>query len=249
MIKEELPFSSIYESITESNDNKYDLPMTLEDYEEIDDYEDLIQIEYGLEDDKQIYKSFMNASINEVLDTLDAREKDVIIRRFGLNGNRPQSLDEIKVLYNLSRERIRTIEAKALRKLRHPSRAKKIRDFYITNNSRRNNNHKPSKSKIYNKLFDLLKIKLNKESLLVFMNMENLNWNEKDLNEHLKELKAIIECIVEGIDNNLPPVQIYFAIKKKENVEVSIEFIKRVLKEYEKKQIPHLLIKKAAKKM
>ncbi len=67
--------------------------------------------------------------LEEILDTLDDRSKDVIIKRFGLNGQEPMTLEEIGEIYNVTRERIRQIESKALRKLRHPSRSKKYKAY------------------------------------------------------------------------------------------------------------------------
>ena len=67
--------------------------------------------------------------LEEILDTLDDRSKDVLIRRFGLNGQEPMTLEEIGEIYNVTRERIRQIESKALRKLRHPSRSKKYKAY------------------------------------------------------------------------------------------------------------------------
>ncbi len=65
----------------------------------------------------------------EVLDTLSDREKKVLMLRFGLEDGRPRTLEEVGKEFNVTRERIRQIEAKALRKLRHPSRSKKLRDY------------------------------------------------------------------------------------------------------------------------
>ena len=65
----------------------------------------------------------------EVLDTLSEREKKVLMLRFGLEDGRPRTLEEVGKEFNVTRERIRQIEAKALRKLRHPSRSKKLRDY------------------------------------------------------------------------------------------------------------------------
>jgi RNA polymerase primary sigma factor len=67
--------------------------------------------------------------INNTLKTLTTREKNIIELRFGFDDAQPKTLDEIGRKYDLSRERIRQIEAKALRKLRHPSRSRKLRDF------------------------------------------------------------------------------------------------------------------------
>ena len=69
--------------------------------------------------------------LREVLDTLTVREKEVLELRFGLFDGSSHTLDEVGKQFKVTRERIRQIEAKALRKLRHPSRAKKLKDFLI----------------------------------------------------------------------------------------------------------------------
>ena len=67
--------------------------------------------------------------VDEVLSSLSDREKKVLILRFGLEDGRPRTLEEVGKEFMVTRERIRQIEAKALRKLRHPSRSKKLRDY------------------------------------------------------------------------------------------------------------------------
>ena len=64
-----------------------------------------------------------------VLDTLTPREEKVLRLRYGLDDGRPRTLEEVGKEFNVTRERIRQIEAKALRKLRHPSRSKRLKDF------------------------------------------------------------------------------------------------------------------------
>ena len=73
--------------------------------------------------------SMLQKQLREVLDTLSEREKKVLILRFGLDDGRPRTLEEVGKEFNVTRERIRQIEAKALRKLRHPSRSKKLNDY------------------------------------------------------------------------------------------------------------------------
>lgn len=73
--------------------------------------------------------SMLREQLMEVLDTLSDREKKVLMLRFGLEDGRPRTLEEVGKEFNVTRERIRQIEAKALRKLRHPSRSKKLRDY------------------------------------------------------------------------------------------------------------------------
>ncbi|HBD87118.1 MAG TPA: RNA polymerase sigma factor RpoD [Clostridiales bacterium] len=73
--------------------------------------------------------SLLKEQLMTVLDTLTPREKKVLELRFGIVDGRTRTLEEVGKEFNVTRERIRQIEAKALRKLRHPSRSKKLRDF------------------------------------------------------------------------------------------------------------------------
>ena len=67
--------------------------------------------------------------LDEVLDTLTEREQKVLRLRFGMDDGRARTLEEVGKEFDVTRERIRQIEAKALRKLRHPSRSRKLRDY------------------------------------------------------------------------------------------------------------------------
>lgn len=73
--------------------------------------------------------TLLHEQLMEVLDTLTEREQKVLKLRFGLLDGRPRTLEEVGKEFNVTRERIRQIEAKALRKLRHPSRSKKLKDY------------------------------------------------------------------------------------------------------------------------
>lgn len=73
--------------------------------------------------------ALMREQLSEVLKTLTPREARVLSLRYGLEDGNPKTLEEVGKEFNVTRERIRQIEAKALRKLRHPSRSKKLRDF------------------------------------------------------------------------------------------------------------------------
>ena len=73
--------------------------------------------------------TLLKEQLDDVLTTLTDREKKVLILRFGLYDGRARTLEEVGKEFDVTRERIRQIEAKALRKLRHPSRSKKLRDF------------------------------------------------------------------------------------------------------------------------
>lgn len=71
----------------------------------------------------------LKEQLNEVMSTLTDREQEVLKLRFGLDDGRTRTLEEVGKEFNVTRERIRQIEAKALRKLRHPSRSRKLKDF------------------------------------------------------------------------------------------------------------------------
>ncbi|MGH2637956.1 MAG: RNA polymerase sigma factor RpoD, partial [Rhabdochlamydiaceae bacterium] len=73
--------------------------------------------------------AILKDKLNEVLDTLTDRERKVLIRRFGLADGKPKTLEEVGLEFNVTRERIRQIEAKALRKMRHPTRSKQLKSF------------------------------------------------------------------------------------------------------------------------
>ena len=73
--------------------------------------------------------TLLQEQLAEVLDTLTEREQQVLRLRFGLNDGRARTLEEVGTVFHVTRERIRQIEAKALRKLRHPSRSRKLKDY------------------------------------------------------------------------------------------------------------------------
>lgn len=88
-----------------------------------------------IEDDKAASPSdsaeakMLREQLLQVLDTLTPRENEVLRKRYGLDDNKPKTLEEVGKEFNVTRERIRQIEAKALRKLRHPNRTKKLKDY------------------------------------------------------------------------------------------------------------------------
>ncbi len=75
------------------------------------------------------FYTLLREQLNEVLNTLTPREAQVLRLRFGLEDGRTRTLEEVGKVFNITRERIRQIEAKALRKLRHPSRSKRLKDY------------------------------------------------------------------------------------------------------------------------
>ena len=80
--------------------------------------------------EQQAAENELGIMLREALSTLTEREQKIIILRFGLNDGRQRTLEEIGREFNVTRERIRQIEAKAIRKLRHPSRSRKFKDFF-----------------------------------------------------------------------------------------------------------------------
>ncbi len=98
-----------------------------------DDKETTLEQFIADEDQPSLYdsvsKEFLRDYLNDVLDTLSDREKRVLIMRFGLDDGKPKTLEDVGKEFNVTRERIRQIEAKAIRKLRHPTRARKLKDF------------------------------------------------------------------------------------------------------------------------
>ncbi len=90
---------------------------------------DFIEDEGASEPSEAASFTLLKEQLMSVLDTLTPREKKVLELRFGIIDGRTRTLEEVGKEFNVTRERIRQIEAKALRKLRHPSRSKKLRDF------------------------------------------------------------------------------------------------------------------------
>ena len=90
--------------------------------------QEFIADEDNLPDDTVAFLE-LKEEIRDVLDTLTAREKAVLMLRFGLYDGEERTLEQVGKYFNVTRERIRQIEAKALRKLRHPARSKKLHDF------------------------------------------------------------------------------------------------------------------------
>ena len=81
----------------------------------------------------QVSKNLLREDLENVLDTLSPRERDVLRLRYGLDDGRMKTLEEIGQIFNVTRERIRQIEAKALRKMRHPTRIRQLEGFLEAN--------------------------------------------------------------------------------------------------------------------
>lgn len=90
---------------------------------------DFIKDERNVSPEEYATNEMLKDEIAEVLLTLTEREEKVIRLRFGLEDGKSRTLEEVGQMFGVTRERIRQIEAKALRKLRHPSRSRKLKDY------------------------------------------------------------------------------------------------------------------------
>lgn len=90
---------------------------------------DFIEDEQALAPTDVVASNFLKEQLLEILDTLTPREEKVLRLRYGLDDGKPRTLEEVGKEFNVTRERIRQIEAKALRKLRHPTRSKRLKEF------------------------------------------------------------------------------------------------------------------------
>ena len=103
-----------------------EMPVGEEDHSSLGDF---IEDESAMAPPHEAGLQLLREQVGDVLDTLSPRERDVILMRYGLGDGRNRTLEDVGRHVGVTRERIRQIEAKALRKLRHPSRAQKLRDF------------------------------------------------------------------------------------------------------------------------
>ncbi len=122
-----VPVSRVREVLKISRDPvSLDTPIGEEDDSHLGDF---IEDDTALSPADSAAFSVLKEELAQALDSLTPREKEVVRLRFGLEDGRARTLEEVGKEFNVTRERIRQIEAKALRKLRHPSRSKRLKDF------------------------------------------------------------------------------------------------------------------------
>ena len=92
---------------------------------------DFIKDESSMSPEKYAISEMLKSELNDVLKTLTEREEKVLRLRFGIDDGQSLTLEEVGKIFGVTRERIRQIESKSLRKLKHPSRSKKLKDFLI----------------------------------------------------------------------------------------------------------------------
>lgn len=125
----DIPVEKVREVLKISSDPiSLDIPVGEEEDSHLGDF---IKDDNILEPEEAASYSILKDQITKLLDTLTEREQKVLILRFGLTDGRTRTLEEVGKEFNVTRERIRQIEAKALRKLRHPSRSKHLKGFEI----------------------------------------------------------------------------------------------------------------------
>ena len=124
-----VPVSRVREVLKISRDPvSLDTPIGEEDDSHLGDF---IEDDSALSPSDSAAFSMLREELNMALESLTERERQVVELRFGLRDGRARTLEEVGKEFNVTRERIRQIEAKALRKLRHPSRSKRLKDFLI----------------------------------------------------------------------------------------------------------------------
>ena len=122
-----VPVSRVREVLKISRDPvSLDTPIGEEDDSHLGDF---IPDDDALAPAEEASHVLLKEHLLEVLDTLTPREKKVLQMRFGIDDGKPRTLEEVGKEFDVTRERIRQIEAKALRKLLHPSRSKRLKDY------------------------------------------------------------------------------------------------------------------------
>ena len=205
MIDDIIPFTDAYPSLEldERLSSSSDMPTTFDEYDIINEYEDQINLTDDLDTFEEVVKKITSEELAKILSRLNDQEKQIFNLRFGFSGQEPMTYNQIGKIMNLSRERIRQIEAKALRKIRHPRNIRNLRNYYQGRPLYINYRDLPYKTRsgdqIYLKLIDLLKHDFTYNGVLTFMNMEELNWQSPDLNNSLYLILKLCETVQEMI--------------------------------------------------
>ena len=198
-----IPFSEAYDDYEDGHPHTraYEMPMTQEEYSDYDEYEDRTSIPVEPDYDEEIINQTLSNNLHLALESLTPREAEIIKYRYGFCDDRIYTLEEVAKIYNVTRERIRQIEGKALRKLRHPSRSRNLRayiDVYDSHHSGYNTTTYESKDdKKYGKLRSLVDSGVSKEGMIVFMKMNGIEWSIEDLEREIDLLYSIKEKIID----------------------------------------------------
>ena len=200
---------------------EFEMPQTEEDYELIDEYEDKIGQNQETPDfTEDVLLSFLKNDIEAVLLTLTEKESDILKKRYGLNDTKAMTLDEMAKLYNISRERVRQIEMKAISKLRYSIKARNLRHYL---------DDKEYKAKIerdtsfYSVVLDIMSRNLSGEKLQRTLYVNNLTNSIYDYAK--EELMDIAKMVIELSNENIPINKIRIRIIKYFHRSLSIDFL------------------------
>lgn len=195
-------FSDISKYTQEDYSKRYDMPMTFEDYEHVNSVVEEFDVGYDEEVETvfdEAMQSMLVADLKEVLSTLPDRDRQVLIERFGLNGGNAKTLEEVSYKFHVTRERIRQIEARAIRMLRHPSRSRRLMNYENIIYPHRELSVKESDLLVaYRKLYFYRNSTLKDSTKAFFITTRILEWNEVDVSIASK----IMDFILEDLNND-----------------------------------------------
>ncbi len=206
MIDSVVPMSSVYPEMESEyrETRRNEMPTSFDDYEAIDDYLDRYEVPSGRDEyddgfEAEVFNRVSKVVIKDVLTTLTVREQSVLSYRFGLDDGVSHTLEETGVKHGVSRERVRQIEAKALRRLRHPSRARRLKG--LLDDSYSNGYVSPMAGNVdplvtaFNKLIALINIDKAPEDVLIFLKMDDDSWTLEKLIQYVLYLQSVCKYI------------------------------------------------------
>ena len=150
--------------------------------------------------EKQAMQTFLSADVQKLLTALTDREREIIELRFGLRDGQQRTLEEVGQVYNVTRERIRQIEAKALKRLRQPSRAVKLKDYYDFDGGYKENDAVEQEKET---IFDTFK-QLTRNRFLVIQAIDELSEIDKEIfKKYYNDNYEVIEKVNNDIKKSI----------------------------------------------
>ena len=244
-----IPFSEVYDEFDDGypHTKPYEMATTMDEYQEYDEYEDQTSIVVDEDLDDIILDKTLIENLHLAIETLSPREAEVIRYRFGLYDGQTYTLEEVARIFGLTRERIRQIENKAIRKLRHPSRARTLRPYIDQYDSPYRREYKTNyineDDKTYIKLRNLISNGVEKTGMVRFMNMDGHNWDIKDLEYEINLLEAMTNAIIDFASSGLSLNSIRKKINDEFFKDFSLSFIKDTIKRNQERLDPEILAK------
>ncbi len=205
--------SSIEQMVSESSvvvddlsDPRFEMPMTLDDYQAIDDYEDENLVGYEQDFAEITDYHMLKKVVSSIIGELREEEQKVLKLRFGFDGDGIKTREEVAKDLGVSLEVERGIEARAIKHLRHPIRARKLRPFYESGEVKGNRDILVNinlQNQIFIYLVNLIKNQLSFSSMLEFINMNfNMKWTNDDLVKAIEILNKLAVMINEKVNKN-----------------------------------------------